>query len=412
MPSFRDLTRNRDFTRLWIGTSISQVGTGISALAFPLLAFALTHDTTKTALCSACYWVGLLAMLLPAGAMADRYDRKSLMRVSALVGAIAYATLAVAALLHRATLPHAMAVSLVTGIAEGLFGPAESSAIRSVVSSEELPTALSQNQAREHIASLVSGPVGGALFSLGRAIPFVVDAASYAVNWVLLAGLRTDLSPTRSDAPPTKAWKAVIDGFHYIGVNPFQRVIAIWAPLTNLAANAIFYLATYRLIAQSTPPWQIGLIETVAGCAGIVGAAVAPWIVDRMPTGWLTILAAWSFVPLLVPMAIWGNVVVICAAVAVALLINPAGNVGIGAYYQAAVPRELLGRVNSTSQFLGFAGMWVAPLLAGVLLATLGGRDGMLAMAVVSAAVALIPTISRTVRTIPRPAVWRASLVD
>lgn len=412
MPGFRDLTHNRDFTRLWIGTSISQVGTGISALAFPLLAYAITHDTTKTSLCSACYWFGILAMLLPAGALADRCDRKLLMRTSALVGTVAYAGLATAALLHHATLADALVVSLITGLAEGLFGPAETSAVRTVVAAEDLPTALSQNQAREHIASLISGPVGGVLFTLGRALPFVVDAASYAANWVLLGGLRTDLAPTSTGERPPSPGKAVMDGFRYIGANPFQRIIAVWAPLTNLAVNAIFYLATFRLIAQHTAPWQIGLIETVAGCAGILGAVVAPWVVDRVPTGLLTIVVAWSSVPMLVPMALWGSVPVVLLALALVVFVNPAGNVAIGSYYQSAIPKDLLGRVSSTSRFLSTATMWMAPMLAGGLLAVLGGRDGMLAMASATAGVALIPTLCRTVRAIPRPAVWRAALSE
>ena len=68
----------------------------------------------------------------------------------------------------------------------GLFGPAEMSAVRTVVPTEQLPTALSQNQARQHVASLVGGPLGGALYGVTRWLPFAVDVVTYAVTWVML----------------------------------------------------------------------------------------------------------------------------------------------------------------------------------------------------------------------------------
>ncbi len=70
------------------------------------------------------------------------------------------------------------------------------SAIRAVVPTEDLPTALSQNQAREHVAGLLGGPLGGALYAVARWLPFAVDTVSYAVSCVTLTRIRTDLSAT------------------------------------------------------------------------------------------------------------------------------------------------------------------------------------------------------------------------
>ena len=79
-----------------------------------------------------------------------------------------------------------------------MFAPAEMSAVRTVVPTEQLPTALSQQQARQHVASLLGGPLGGALYSVTRWVPFLFDAVTFAVSWVLLGRIRTDLSPAPS----------------------------------------------------------------------------------------------------------------------------------------------------------------------------------------------------------------------
>ena len=75
-------------------------------------------------------------------------------------------SLAVAGVLGALTVPHLFAVALLTGVGAGVFAPAEMSAVRTVVPTEQLPTALSQHQARQHVANLVGGPLGGVLYAV------------------------------------------------------------------------------------------------------------------------------------------------------------------------------------------------------------------------------------------------------
>src|SRR6478609_12068602 len=105
-------------------------------------------------------------------------------------------------------------------------------------------------------------------------------------------------------------------------------------------------------------------------------------------------------------MAFWNLTALVAAALGLGLLLNPAGNAGIGAYRIAVTPPELVGRVQSTSQFVSMSAMPLAPVLAGVLLTTLGGTAAVLVLGVLTALVALIPTLSVTVRSVPRPAAW------
>lgn len=406
MPTYRSLARNRDFTALWIGQTVSEIGSRMTMFVFPLITYVLTGSALLAAASEAVHLLGLAGALLPAGVLADRFDRRRIMRIASGAGVLSYTSLAVAGILGELTVPHLLLVALLTGIGAGLFMPAEISAVRSVVTAEELPTALSQNQARLHVASLISAPLGGVLFAITKWLPFAFDAVTFAISWVLLGRVRTDLSPAAYDGPRRRPVHELAEGVRYVWARPFFRVMMVWSALSNLAINALFFAAVLRLIEGGFDAWHIGLVEAIAGLAGIVGAVFAPWLIERVATGRLTAVIAWSFLPLVVPMALWNEPLVVAAALGLGLLLNPAGNAGIASYRIAVTPPELVGRVQSTSQFASLSAMPFAPLLAGVLLSSIGGATTILVLGAFTAMVACIPTFSRSVRSVPKPAQW------
>jgi MFS family permease len=406
MSSYRSLARNGDFTALWIGQTVSEIGTRMTMFVFPLVTFALTGSALLAAAAEALHLLGLAGTLLPAGVLADRYDRRRLMRLASGAGVLLHASLAVAGVLGAMSVPHLLAVALLTGVCAGLFAPAEMSAVRTVVPAEDLPTALSQNQARLHVAGLLSAPLGGVLYGITRWLPFAVDAVSFALSWLLLGRLRTDLSPVPGAGPRRRPVHELAEGVRFVASRPLFRVLTAWSALTNLVVNALFFVAVLRLITGGTDAIHIGLVEAVAGVAGIIGAILAPSVVDRVPTGRLTVAIAWCFLPLVVPMALWSSPVVVAAALGLGMVLNPAGNAGIQSYRIAVTPPELLGRVQSTSQFVSMSMMPLAPVLAGGLLSWLGGAPAILLLGVLTALVASIPTFSSAVRSVPRPAEW------
>jgi MFS family permease len=184
----------------------------------------------------------------------------------------------------------------------------------------------------------------------------------------------------------------------------------VFSALLNVLLNAMLFLAVLRLMQAGFAPAQIGLVETSAGLFGLLGAIAAPWIIDRFRTGSITIAVAWSWVPLGVPLMFWNHPLVVAASLSAGLFFNPAGNAGMGAYRMALTPPGLQGRVQSTTQFVAMAAMPLAPVIAGTLLAWLGGGAAVAALGVLTALTALIPTLSRSVRDVPRPVVWQAQL--
>lgn len=417
MPGYRRLSHNRDFTILWTGETISELGTSLSLFAFPLLAYALSGSALTASVVEALHLLGLCGALLPAGVLADRVDRRKVMLACSATGLVAYSSLAVAGATGRLTLTHLGLVALVGGAATGCLGPALISSIRTVVPTEDLPTALSQNQAREHVASLVGGPLAGVLYAATRWLPFAVDALSFAVSCLTLSRLRADLSAPEHSGPRRAVLRPMGEGFAFIWQRPFFRTLVCWAALANLVVNAVFFVVILRMVQQGVPPAQIGLVSTAAGAGGLLGAAIAPALIERTRTGLLTVTIAWMCALPLVPLIWWSQPVVVAACTFGLLVLNPAGNAGISSYRMAMTPAGLQGRVGSASRFASMSVMPLAPLLGGYLLTHTGGHTAVAALVAATALLAVLVTASRSIRSVPSPRQWaptdaESALVD
>jgi MFS family permease len=406
VTGYRQLARNRDFTILWVGETVSDLGSTMSLFVFPLLGYRLTGSTPVAALLEAVGLLGEVAATLPAGVLADRVDRRRLMLTAAAAGSVLYGSLALAGLLGMLTVPHLAVVALLTGVTAGVYRPAGMAAVRRVVAPEDLPTAYSQVQARQHVASLLGGPLGGLLYAVRAWAPFAVDALSYGASCLTLTRVRTDLRPQPREGVPTRPVEQVKEGYRFIWARPFFRTLLVWSALSNLLVNACFFVVSMRLIQAHVEPAQIGLVSTCAGIGGILGALAAPYVIERTRTGALAVCVAWMCVLPLVPLVWWATPAGACVSVFFLVLLNPIGNAGIGSYRAAITPDDLQGRVGSAMGFVAMGVMPLAPVLGGWLLTAVGGTGAVAGLVAGAAVGALVPTLSRSLRSVPRPAEW------
>lgn len=196
------LHRNRDFRRLWVGEALSDLGANASALAFPLLVLAVTGSPFQAGLVGAASLAAGAVLSLPAGAIVDRFDRKRLMIYCDLSRFIALGGLGLAVVADRASLALILTAVVVEAAASTLFGPAHSAALRHIVPRSQLGTAAARNESRSYATSLAGGPIGGALFAVSRAAPFLADALTYLASLVAIARIRKPLEEERSSEEP------------------------------------------------------------------------------------------------------------------------------------------------------------------------------------------------------------------
>jgi MFS family permease len=204
------------FARLWAAAAVSSVGDGLTYTAAPLLAAALTRDPLSISLVSASFLLPWLLVGLLSGALVDRWDRRRTMWTVDLGRAAVVGGLAVAVLVGVASIPLLIAAGFLLGTGQTLFDGAAQAAI---------PAVASRDQARLHRAngrmlgtqtvgqSFVGPPLGGLLFAAAAAVPFLLDAGSFAAAAVLIAALRGRFRVERpASAPPTTLRAEIAEG--------------------------------------------------------------------------------------------------------------------------------------------------------------------------------------------------------
>ncbi len=174
------LRHNRGFQLLWIGQLLSDTGGQVSLIAYPLLVLALTGSPALAGVVGTAREVALICLQLPAGALSDRFDRRLTMIACDIVRSALLGVLAVLVFAHLASWPAVLAVGLIEGAAGGLFDPTAS--LPSIVAKEQLVEARAATEGRTWAASLAGPALGGVLFGLGRAVPFLADALAQGLN--------------------------------------------------------------------------------------------------------------------------------------------------------------------------------------------------------------------------------------
>jgi MFS family permease len=232
------LRRNRDFVLLEAGRLLSSAGTQLTTIAYPLLVLALTHSPAKAGVVTFARLVPHALLALLAGVAADRWSRKKLMIGADCVRALAIGSLVATILLHRTAFWQIALAAFVEGTGAVFFGAAQAGALRAVVPPRQLPAAVAAQGARASIVRLVGPPVGGALLGLGRAVPFLVDAASYALSILSLLAMRTPFQePRERDSSPLRG--QIAEGFRFLWAQPFLRTAAFLYGVGPAARSAL-----------------------------------------------------------------------------------------------------------------------------------------------------------------------------
>jgi MFS family permease len=365
-PPLVPLRRNRNFRMLWIGQLLSGTGTELSSLAYPLLILALTHSAVLAGVAGTARAVVSLCLQLPAGALSDRFDRRLTMIICDVMRAVLLAVLAAVVAAHLASWPVVMVVGIVEGGASAIFLPASAAALPAIVPDAQLEEAWAATEARTYAAGLAGPALGGALFGLGQALPFLADAVSYAASFGTVSRIRGQFRPRRVTARKA-LWHEVADGLRFTWRVPVLRAVVILAPLVNFAFNGVLFTITLALRQHGTSATVIGLVQAAVAAGGLLGALLAPRLQARMSFAAMVTAIDAAAAVLFVVAALLIPSPLVAAPVALALLLAPAVNAALFAVLLRSAPEELRGRVNNTVLMAATTLAALAPLTAGLL---------------------------------------------
>jgi MFS family permease len=393
------LSRNREFAALWIGQTVSQFGTSLSAFAYPLLVLALTGSAAQAGLVGTVLGLTTFLLRMPAGAWTDRVDRRRLMLASDAGRAVAVLSIPVAEAFGHLTFGHILAVAVVEGSLGVLFGPAEAAAVRRVVAGDQVRDAVARNQLRAQVAGLLGPTVGGLLFGVGRVVPFVGDAVSYAISFVCVLTVRTPLQEPGRAGERRHLGAEIREGLSRWWRDPFLRAAALWMAGAGAVFSSIGLVTLVLARDAGAGVGALGLMFTLTAAGAFVGALIAPWLRRHLRPGRLLVLFAWISTAAAASIVVLRSPYALGLAGAVAFLLVPAINAVVFGHVAATVPDRLQGRVHSAVLQVSMLLAPIGPVVAGLLLDAHGPVRTAGIYAGTLLALAVVATVSRSIRT-------------
>jgi MFS family permease len=364
------------FRKLWIATVASNLGDGLVAAAFPLLAASITRSPAAVAGLSVAMGLPWLLFGPFAGAIVDRHDRRRSMIAFDLGRACVVAALALLVIGGSRSLAALYAVVFLVGLGETIVDTASQAIMPSLVDARDLDRANGRLFATQTVAQrFVGPPLGGLLFVAAASAPIVADSASFLLAAIVIASIPGRFRPAGASAPGvTGILSETAEGLRWLWRHGPIRSFAIGAAVLNVAitaGEAVLVLYAQEVVDVSGVGFGLLLAATAAGYTA--GAAAAPRIVVRIPRRTVVLLAVAGVAVSLA--------VVTVGRLAPTLLALGASGVAAGlwdviavSYRQAVVPDRLIGRIMAAYRFIAYGAFPIGALAGGAIAGTFGLR--------------------------------------
>ncbi|MFE5736800.1 MFS transporter [Streptomyces celluloflavus] len=395
----RPLWRNRDYNLLWMGRAFTDAGFNASLLTFPLLVLAVTGSPAQAGLVTGVNSAAQLIAGVPAGTLLDRWNRRTVMLCCEVARTAALGLLVWSIWRDTVQVWHMLVVAAVLGLCAALYDPAEEASLPHVVPGEQLATAVAMNHARSNVGQLLGTALSGVLFGIKHLLPFAANAVTHVLSFFLLLFVRLP-KPAREQAEevPRGFWKETAEGLRWVWGNPLIRVTALCAIALNFLFQVVYLVIIMAAQQDRVPAGQIGMTAAMFGAGGILGALAAPRLYGRLGQRLSVLMAFWAMA-LLAPLSLIADgglqLGLILAGMA---LFAPTANTAVSTYQLLATPDRLRGRLSGILGLVAGVSASLGPVVGGLVMEWAGARWAIVGAAAGTAVVAVVATLSRTLR--------------
>jgi MFS family permease len=364
----------RDYWRLWWANAVSSTGDGAFVAALPLLAVTITRDPRLVSVVTAATYLPWMVLSLPAGALVDRYDRATLMWRAQAVQAAVVAVVTVLVIAREANIAVLGVAGLLLGSAEVVFSNAAQSVLPALVPPELLAKANGSQQISLTVGeSFLGPPAGSLLFAAAAALPFGLDAVSFAGSAALLA--RLPKGQRAKDAGSDGIRAQIAAGLRWLVRHRLLRVVAVLLGVYNFAnqmGQAVLVLLATETLHVSVRGY--GLLLAASAVGSVIGGLVNPVLTRRLGMLSSLIIGAAVSAVVFVGVGLAPDPAVAAVLLAAQGFVITMWNIVTVSLRQQIVPSDLLGRVNSVYRMLGWGLMPLGALVGGFIAHTEGLR--------------------------------------
>jgi MFS family permease len=382
------------YWKLWTATAISNLGDGVSMVAYPWLASAVTRSPILIAAAGFASRLPWLIFTLHAGVLTDRFDRRKLIVAMDFLRGLLTVFVGLVVFFNKDSFPALDELTTITnletnwpiyftllitafliGLAEVLRDNSAQTLMPSVVDKENLEKANGRMWSAESLTnSFIGPPLGSLLIGIAIFIPFFFDAVSFFFAVALIAALKGTFKPVADDKPREKInFKAEIkEGYVWLWAHPLLRPMAIILGSMNGLATMVG--ATYILFAQEvlhTSVFTFALLGTAGAVGGTVGGLLAPKISAKLGSGRslaMTLAAAPIGSLIIALTTTWQVVWVVVVFESFFAILWNTITVSLR---QSIIPTHLLGRVNSVYRFFAWGSIPIGMFVGGGLVSAL-----------------------------------------
>ena len=389
--------RQPAFRRYFVGRSVSELGTTMTQVALPFAVFGIGGDAGDVCLVLGAAVLPKIVFVLLGGVAGDRLERRKVLLGTDVCMALCQSAAAVLLLSGTGRVWHLALLQIVYGCAAAFALPATTGAVPDIAPEDRLQQANSLMRVARNAFGIIGPPCAGVLVAVaGAGWALAVDAASFAVAAVAMAGLPAGL---RTRRPHARLLRDVAEGWHTFTSRPW-----IWMMVASFAVYQATVLPTIYVIGPQVAESTVGVTGWAAVLtARAVGALAAGFPLLRWrPRSPLTLAAALLLLDVPFLVALWSGaglaVLLVCAAVASGGL-NAADTLWETAL-QERVASDVIARVSSYDWLgsLAFAPLGYAAV--GGAVDGFGIRDTLLTITVVHV---VIHTVLPCLRTVRRP---------
>lgn len=382
-----------NYWRLWTASVISNLGDGVSTVAYPWLASSITRNPLHIAAVTVVTRLPWLLFSLPAGVVTDRVDRRKLaawmdvFRFMSTMG-VAFVVLASQATLTSpeeiaagtASPPgNATLLLVLVYVAAFLLGTAEvfrdnsaQTLLPAIVDKENLEKANGRMWGAEMVMnSFIGPPLAGILIAAAFSLPFFIDAGTFAVAAALVFSIAGEFRPKKEpdDVPEVAAsfWSDLKVGVRWLWDHPLFRPMAIALGVLN--GTMMMAMATFVLFAQEVlelDATRFGLLTTGVALGGVIGSFVAHRVARALGQGGSLFATIIAIAASLLVSGLTASFWVFWAMGMVTALAGTLWNVITVSLRQTLIPDRILGRVNSVYRFIGWGIMPIGSALGGI----------------------------------------------
>jgi glycerophosphoryl diester phosphodiesterase/MFS family permease len=364
----------RAFTRLWLGFTLASSADGLMYGAVPLLAVVVNPHPFAVSAVVAADNLPWLLMALPAGHVADHFERG---RVSALANLVrAAAMFAAVALIatDRITLALLLILVLVNAGCRAIYFSSSQAMVPGLVDTRDLEQANGVLTGTEAGAEALAGPiVGTTLFAVAKSLPFLADGFALLTSCIPFARFRSKATTEETAEETADTSNSMLEGLRLLLADRRLRVLLLMV----MSLSGLQGMESGVLVLLATTEWGVrqgayGFFLAAGAVGGLLGSFVADSIVRRV-RGARTLIAAgvMSGVGYLI-MAAARSWPLAAPAFALVCFAIGAGSVAAVSLRQRLTPDHLMGRVGSAWRGIIWGAVPVGALTAGAL-ATIGG---------------------------------------